>query len=267
VVTPVRAPSNGLVGFVKITRDMTEHRKAEEERIKSAQAAEAIRLRDEFLSIASHELKTPLTALQLQLLNIQEAMPGQGGPGRNMDRARRLAGRLGQLVEMLLDVSRIATGRLSLNLEEFDLADAARDITERLGESAEAASCELSLQADGPLLGRWDRLRVEQVLMNLLSNAIKYAAGRPIEVSLSRPADSAVIEVRDRGPGIPEGELSRIFERFERAASARHYGGLGLGLYVARQIAEAHGGTITAANRPGGGTRFVVRLPFDSGSQ
>lgn len=179
-----------------------------------------------------------------------------------MDRARRLAGRLGQLVEALLDVSRIATGKLKLNAEDFDLADAAREVVERLSDSAKAAACELSLQVDGPVPGRWDRLRIEQVLTNVLSNAIKYAAGRPIEVSLAREPDTAFVEVRDRGPGIPEGEISRIFERFERAASARHYGGMGLGLYVARQITEAHGGTIVASNLAEGGARFTIRLPL-----
>ncbi|HVV49408.1 MAG TPA: PAS domain S-box protein [Polyangia bacterium] len=264
VVTPIHAPPNHLVGFVKITRDMTERRAAEDERLKSAQAAEAIRLRDEFLSIASHELKTPLTALQLQLLNIQDQAKGDGEKlERNMDRARRLAARLGQLVETLLDVSRIATGRLKLSVEPFDLGDAAREVVERLGDSAKAAASELSLRSDGPLQGRWDRLRIEQVLMNVISNAIKYAAGQPIQVSLAREPGSAVIEVRDRGPGVPEGELSRIFERFERAASARHYGGMGLGLYVARQIAEAHGGTIVASNLPQGGACFTIRLPVD----
>jgi PAS domain S-box-containing protein len=265
VITPIRDPSNHLMGFVKITRDMTERRNAEDERLRSMQAAEAIRLRDEFLSIASHELKTPLTALQLQLLNIQEqAKTDDPRLERNMDRARRLAARLGQLVEALLDVSRIATGGLKLNL---DLSDAAREVVERLGDSATAAACELSLRSAGPLQGRWDRLRIDQVLMNVIANAIKYAAGQPIQVSLTCESDIAAVEVRDGGPGIPTGELSRIFERFERAASARHYGGMGLGLYVARQITEAHGGTIVASNLPEGGACFRISLPLDPQSE
>jgi hypothetical protein len=110
--------------------------------------------------------------------------------------------------------------------------------------------------------GHWDRLRIEQVLTNLISNAIKYAAGQPIQVSAARDGDMAVVQVRDRGPGVPEDQLSRIFERFERAASKRHYGGMGLGLYVARQIVEAHGGTIAAANAIDGGACFTVWLPL-----
>jgi len=265
VVTPICEASGRLVGFVKVTRDLTERRRSDEERLRLAQAREAVRLRDEFLSIASHELKTPLTALQLQLLNIHDHLgPENEGLSRNLDRARRLADRLGQLVEALLDVSRLTTGRLKLNLESFDLGDAGREVIERLGESARMVGCELSLQVVGAVQGRWDRLRIEQVLTNLISNAIKYAAGSPIRVSLAMPEPNvAVIEVYDGGPGIPEAQLTRIFERFERAASARHYGGLGLGLYVARQIAEAHGGSIGARNLPSGGACFTVRLPLD----
>jgi PAS domain S-box-containing protein len=262
VMTPIRGSGQGLVGFVKITRDLTERRKTEEEQLRLAQAQEAIRLRDEFLSIASHELRTPLTALLLQLENIREHLPpGAGKLGTNVERAQRVGRRLAQLIEALLDVSRIATGRLRLNREAFDLVDAAREIIERLRESAEAAKCDLRLDAPGPVRGRWDRLRIEQVLMNLISNSIKYAAGQPIDVSIAQDANTAVIRVRDRGPGVLETELTRIFERFERAVSARHYGGMGLGLYVARQIAEAHGGTIVARNVAGGGACFIVSLP------
>jgi len=265
VVTPVRDTSNALVGFVKITRDLTEQRKLAEERLRLVQAREAIRLRDEFMSIASHELKTPLTALQLQLSNVRgQASEAGGDLARKVDRAMRVGDRLVQLVEALLDVSRIASGKLKLNVESFDLVEAVREIVERLRDSAANAGCNLSLQTDGAIEGRWDRLRVEQVVTNLISNATKYAAGQPVDVSVTRKGDAAVLEVRDRGAGIQEAELSRIFERFERATSTRNYGGLGLGLYVARQIAEAHGGTIAARNIPDGGAAFTVNLPIQS---
>ena len=235
-----------------------------EERLRLVQAREAIRLRDEFLSIASHELKTPLTALQLQLGNIRGRASEAGGDlAGKVDRAMRVGDRLVQLVETLLDVSRIASGRLKLNLESFDLVEAVRDVVERLRDSAADAGCDLSLDADGPIEGRWDRLRVEQVLTNLISNATKYAAGQPVDVSITRKDEVAVLEVRDRGAGIAEAELPRIFERFERAASTRNYGGLGLGLYVARQIADAHGGAIVARNLPRGGACFTVSLPIE----
>ena len=263
IITPMRDSSNALLGFVKITRDLTEHRKMEEERLRLAQVQEAVRLRDEFLSIASHELKTPLAALQLQLLGISDQVaPDDEAMTKKVDRAKRVGGRLAQLIEALLDVSRIATGKLTLHFDAFDLVDAAREVTERLRESASAVGCELSLASTGRIDGRWDRLRVEQVLMNLVSNSIKYAGGTPIQVSASRDDGVAMLSVQDLGPGIPEADLSRIFKRFERASSTNHYGGLGLGLYVAQQIAEAHGGTIVASNMPGGGARFTVRLPL-----
>ena len=263
IITQIPDSADGLVGFVKITRDLTEQRKAEEERVRLAQAQEAVRLRDDFLSIASHELKTPLTALQLQLRSIRVQVGPSNGLGDKIDRAMRVGVRLANLVEALMDVSRFATGKLTLTLESFDLVDVARDIIERLRESALYASCTVSLNADGAILGRWDHLRVEQVLTNLISNAIRYAPAKPIEVSVARVDDTAILEVRDSGGGIAKEELSRIFERFERAASSQNYGGMGLGLYVAREIAEAHGGTIVASNLPGGGASFTVRLPID----
>ena len=262
VITALRDPKGELVGFAKVTRDLTERRKLEEERVQLAKAQEAIRLRDEFLSIASHELKTPLTALQLQLESVRERVDAlDHGAACRIDRAARSGERLGDLIEALLDVSRIATGRFELSPQRFDLADAAREAVEGLRASAAKAHCELVLEIETSLVGTWDRVRIEQVLTNLVSNAIKYAAGAPIEVSLTADGDIAVIEVRDHGPGIPEPHLHRIFGRFERAASMRHYGGLGLGLYVSREIVAAHGGDVTARNDPGGGARFTVRLP------
>src|SRR6185369_9974982 len=114
---------------------------------------------------------------------------------------------------------------------------------------------------------RWDRQRIEQVVMSLVGNAFKYGAGQPVAVSVSRDHDHAIIEVADHGPGIAESDLARIFGRFERAASMRHYGGLGLGLYVSREIVEAEGGSITARNRAAGGACFTVRLPIRTGTQ
>jgi PAS domain S-box-containing protein len=255
-----------LLGFVKVTRDLTERRKLEQERLSLAHANEAIRLRDEFLSVASHELKTPLTALQLQLQSIHDRVRENELVVPRVERAMRSGERLAQLVETLLDVSRIATGHLTLQLETFELTEATREVVERLRDGATRAGCELTLAVDGPIIGQWDRLRLEQILMNLLANSFKYAAGRPVLVSTSRIGEEAVIAVQDQGPGIPEGELSRVFERFERATSARQFGGLGLGLYVARQIAVAHGGTIDTHNVPGGGACFTVRLPISQSS-
>jgi PAS domain S-box-containing protein len=262
VITPVCDASAKLVGFVKVTRDLTARRETEEERIRLAQAQEAIRLRDEFISIASHELRTPLTALALQLETLRDGAAGNETLVRKLDRALRISDRLGTLIEDLLDVSRIATGRFRLHHESFDLEDAVREVAERLREPAARAGCEIVLEASGPIAVRWDRVRIEQVLTNLLSNSFKYAAGRPVTVTARREDDRAVLEVRDRGPGIPDDKLPRIFERFERAAPTSHYGGLGLGLYVAREIVQAHAGTIGATNAAEGGARMTVRLPL-----
>jgi PAS domain S-box-containing protein len=261
VISAVRDASGRLIGFAKVTRDLTERRHTEEERVRFAQAQEAVRLRDEFLSIASHELKTPLTALQLQLQGILDRAEGlDERVATKVGKAIRAGARLGDLIESLLDVSRIATGAITLDEETFDLVEATRDVVERLRETATRARCDVTVVADRPVMGRSDRLRFEQLVTNLLSNAFKYAPGGPVSISIARPDDHAVIEVRDSGPGLHEGDFQRVFDRFERG-SPTSYGGLGLGLYLARQIAEAHGGTITATNLPSGGARFVVRLP------
>ena len=180
-----------------------------------------------------------------------------------MDRATRASERLSDLLESLLDVSRIATGRLTLSRESFDLVETAREIIGRLAEAAKQAGCLLSIDAREAVVGSWDKLRIEQVLTNLLSNAFKYAAGSPVEFIVERQADSAIVEVRDRGRGLPVMDMERLFNRFERA-SPGEYGGLGLGLYVARQVTEAHGGTISGRNIDGDGACFTVRLPFSA---
>jgi hypothetical protein len=251
------------VGFTKVTRDLTDRRRLEQDRVRLAQAQEAVRLRDEFLSIASHELKTPLTALQLQLHGVLHSKHSlEEKLAKKLENAVRAGDRLGDLVESLLDVSRIASGHISLTYEAFDLHLAAREVVERLREAAQYALCDISLGAGAPVHGRWDRRRVEQVLTNLLSNAFKYAPGAPVFVTVQQDTDKAVLQVRDAGPGVLETDLPRLFGRFERA-SPPSYGGFGLGLYVAHQVTEAHGGTIMASNNDGLGVCITVRLPLE----
>jgi hypothetical protein len=271
VITALRNDAGVLIGFSKVTRDLTQRQQAEEERRRldedRIRAEEALRIRDEFLSIASHELKTPLTALQIELYGMRAPIENLRDErlGRKLARASRSADRLTRLIEMLLDVSRIATGRLTLKREPFDLQPAMQQIVEIMEASAAQASCEFlflpSPNAES-IVGDWDRLRIEQVVMNLLSNAFKYGAGQPVTLSLSREGDWAIIEVRDHGPGVPLGDLERIFERFERATALLNEGGLGLGLYVSREIVHAHGGTIAGRTLPEGGACFTVRLPL-----
>jgi PAS domain S-box-containing protein len=228
---------------------------------------EAIQTRDEFLSIASHELRTPLTSLLLRL----EAFERSAKEGRELDARyvetsleviHRQAKRLSRLVEQLLDVSRMRRGRFDLDREEADLAEILREVSGRLAGSLTLAGCSLSLTAPVPVVGHWDRMRMEQVITNLLSNAIKFARSTAIEAGVEAEGNTARLFVRDRGMGIAPVDQDRIFERFERAASPKHFGGLGLGLYITRQIVEAHGGTIRVASQPGEGSTFVVELPI-----
>lgn len=233
------------------------------------EAQQAIRLREEFLSIASHELKTPLTGLQLQgQMLIQLARKGTLAtlpPERilaMLERSDRQGKQLVKLINTLLDISRITAGRLELEREEVDLAEVVRSVAERFGAELANAQAALTLQADTPVVGNWDRSRVEQVVTNLLANAIKYGLGRPITLATGVDADTAWLLVRDEGIGIAAADQERIFERFARAVDMRNYGGFGLGLYIVRQIVEAHGGTIAVTSAAGAGATFRVTLPL-----
>jgi PAS domain S-box-containing protein len=261
-ITAIRDRTGELRGFAKVTRDLTRYREAEEERLHRGQAEEAVRLRDEFLSIASHELKTPLTALHLQLQSLRQKVQSFDSTlVSKVERATESSGRLADLVETLLDVSRIATRQLALMRERIDIVRTIRNVVERMRAQADCTGSPISIEAPEAVEGEWDPVRLEQIFTNLLSNAIKYGGGSPIRVAIEETAGEVVVGIADRGPGIAEKDLSRIFERFERSAPMRNYGGLGLGLYVAREIAEAHRGTVTASNLPEGGASFRVRLP------
>ena len=232
------------------------------------EAQEAVSARDEFLSIASHELRTPLTPLQIllqRLLSDRGTERIEVAPPERLrvmlGRAERQVHRLTKLIDSLLDVSRISTGGLRLNREDTNLAELTRDVAGRFSEELSRAECRLALHLDPAVDGVWDRFRLEQVVTNLLSNAVKYGVGRPIDVTVSREAGTARLQIRDRGIGIGADEAKRIFGRFERAVSSRSYGGLGLGLYIARQIVEAHGGEIRVESQVGAGSEFTIDLP------
>jgi PAS domain S-box-containing protein len=275
VITALRDAGGRLVGFAKVTRDLTERKRAEEDRVRlareqaaRAEAEAAVRARDEFLSIASHELKTPLTPLQLQVqLLVHSLRKGELTTlpperlGAMLESTERQSKRFALLIEQLLDLSRIAAGRLELELGEVDLAETVRGVVARFDAELARSGSSLALALDGPVVGRWDRLRLEQVVANLLSNAIKYGAGRPIELRVEGDDETARLVVRDQGIGIAPADQARISERFERAASSRHYAGLGMGLYITRQILAAHGGSVRVASAPGAGSTFTVKVP------
>jgi PAS domain S-box-containing protein len=263
-IAPLTGASGDLIGFANVTHDLTERQHAEAERTQLLQAEEALALRDEFLAIASHEIRTPLTAIHLQL-DALLAHEHEDSTRTSLERMKRTGQRLSDLTDSLLDASLIAAGQLVLNREVLDLGEVVTGVCASLEPAAARARCPLSCSAQS-VAGRWDRVRVEQICTNLLSNALKFGAGAPVAVTVKREADLGVIEVADRGPGVPEKDLARIFGRFERAMPRLQYGGLGLGLYVAREITNAHGGTIRAASSPGGGTTFTVRLPIEGAS-
>jgi signal transduction histidine kinase len=165
-------------------------------------------------------------------------------------------------VDGLLDVTRIGAGRLRLDLEEVDLASVVREVAGRFSEQAVKARCALELHLPQPAVGRWDRLRLDQVVTNLLSNALKYGAGSPVLLEVEVQGEEASLRVQDAGIGIAPEHLARIFGMFERAVSERHYGGLGLGLYITQQIVLALGGRIEVSSHPNAGARFSVHLPL-----
>jgi PAS domain S-box-containing protein len=231
-------------------------------------AQKAVLTRDEFMSIASHELKTPITSLMLQLQIARKrtqpelgVVPPPEKLAKTLDASISQVNRLTSLVDDLLDVSRIQAGKLSISLEPVDIAALVHEMVERYGEHMRSAGCRVSVRAPHPVWVSADKFRLEQVIINLLSNAAKYGAGKPVELSVAETADQRVrIACRDHGIGIPEEKLARIFERFERAIDSSAISGLGLGLYIAREIVRAHHGTIRVESVLDRGSTFTVEL-------
>jgi signal transduction histidine kinase len=249
-------------------REPSERHRIAEERARLAQAQEAVRMRDEFLSVTAHELRTPLTALQLQLDALEQSLrtidpavrAAYGRVQARVDKAVRTVTRLTDLVNTLLDLSRIMGGRLRLQMEATDLSVLVREVSAEFSEPERTGSV-VVVDAPASLEAVCDRFRLEQILTNLLSNAIKYGQGHPVEVKLRADEQAVRLSVRDHGIGIAAEDQERIFEKFERATSARNYGGMGLGLYISRYLAEAHGGEITVEATVGEGATFMLRIP------
>jgi signal transduction histidine kinase len=229
----------------------------------------ALAHRDDFLSVASHELRTPITALQLQLQTMLRALDRATDPSQAVGEVRERIGRtlrqgdrLAALVGDLLDVTRARDGALPVQPAPADLAAIAREAVTRLAEPLARAGCAVSLDAPSPVPGRWDALRLDQVLTNLLMNAARHAPGE-VRVTVVEDDGRARLDVRDRGAGVPPADRERIFGAFERGPNARA-GGFGLGLWIVRRIVDAHGGAVRVEDAPGGGARFVVELPFEA---
>jgi PAS domain S-box-containing protein len=252
---PERDPDGRVVRWLGILTDMEDTRRLRDE------LAANLRLRDEFLQVAGHELRTPLSALKLRLYGVQRRLGRPEDAQKDLRIAVQQCDRLGDLAERLLDVSRLQSGQVDLHPEPTDLVEIARQVVERMSEEAARAGCDLQLLSPDSVPGTWDPLRIEQVLANLLSNAIKYGARKPIRIDIEASETTAWMVVRDEGIGIAAEAMQRIFGRFERAVSVRNYGGLGLGLYLVAQIVDGHGGRVRAASRPQHGATFVVELP------
>ena len=251
------APSHGhpptaVLSFVDVTR----LKKVETE------LKDAISVRDDFLSIASHELHTPLTPLKLQIERLRRKPQTPDQVAEKLAVVDRQVDRMINLVTQLLDVSRIAGGKLRLKTEEVDLGAVVKEVAEAVREELVRTSTELVMRLPTEAVrGLWDRTRVEQIATNLVSNAIKYGAGKPVTVEVGKRDGHAFLSVRDHGIGIAPEQQSRIFDRFERAVSVRHYGGFGLGLWIVRQIVEASGGAVRVESEVGEGSCFTVELP------
>jgi PAS domain S-box-containing protein len=250
-------------GLVCVCRDISEQKARE------AALEEAIRARHDFISVASHELRTPLTALwgYLQLLSryTESGRTYAQLPARLYGlilSAEKQCGRVQQFVEDLLDASQLGDKSLRLNHDEFDLADLCRECVAKVRHCPEMNDAEIRVEASRPVRGIWDRLRLEQVVTNLLTNALKYGGGKPIAVKVEFHGHGARLAVRDQGIGIKEEHLDRIFGKFERVAPKGVHGGRGLGLWIVRQIVEAHGGRVSVQSRPGAGSEFRVDVPL-----
>lgn len=259
---------------VEAMRQAQEAQKALLEKLQSAQddLQQAMRLRDDFMSIVSHELRTPLNTLKLELytrrVHLERGDMQAFSPerlGTMLDNDDRQLNQLVRLISDMTDVSRIRTGQLSMRPTETDLVALAQRLVAQFSRQLEMALSRATVHATEAVLATVDEFRLEQALTNLLTNAIRYCAEKPIDIYIERDFENgtprASITVRDYGKGIDPVDRERIFEQFERGANERKGSGLGLGLFIANQIVLAHGGTLSADSSPGEGAAFCIVLP------
>jgi signal transduction histidine kinase len=250
-----------------IARELKEATVRRERRQALEELEMAVKARDEFLSIASHELKTPLTTIDLQISSLLSLVRSRSLDSlrekltSKLESAERQVDRLAGLINNLLDVTRITSGHLRVERRNTDLAQIVRDVTGRARQLLSGDGTSLVVDTCDSVDGLWDPMLVETIVSNLVSNAVKFGAGKPVEVILSANPDLATLIVRDHGLGIQPHDQERIFQRFERAVPARHFGGFGIGLWIVRQAVEAHEGGIRVSSALGSGSTFVVELP------
>ncbi|KAA0955235.1 hybrid sensor histidine kinase/response regulator [Pseudomonas sp. ANT_H12B] len=230
---------------------------------------QAVRMRDDFMSIVAHEVRTPLNGLILETQLRKMHLARDNAAAFTLDKMHAMVDRderqiksLIRLIEDMLDVSRIRTGKLSIRPKHFDLATLVRNLLHNFAPQIDAAESSVTLQAEQPVMGHWDEFRLEQVISNLMTNALRYGAKSPITVKVYSEHNQALVEVRDLGIGISEENQKRIFQQFERVTAKHAVAGLGLGLFISEQIVAAHGGSITVESRIGEGALFRVCLPL-----
>ncbi|WP_392888341.1 ATP-binding protein [Pseudomonas migulae] len=230
---------------------------------------QAVRMRDDFMSIVAHEVRTPLNGLILETQLRKMHLARDNAAAFTLDKMHAMVDRderqiksLIRLIEDMLDVSRIRTGKLSIRPTRFDLSALVRNLLQNFAPQIDAAESSVTLDAEQPVLGSWDEFRIEQVVSNLLTNALRYGAKSPISVKVYSEGQQALVEVRDQGIGIDQENQKRIFQQFERVSAKQVVAGLGLGLFISEQIVTAHGGSITVESRIGEGALFRVCLPL-----
>lgn len=275
----VQTNNGDKIFYTAYIRDITKQKQQEAENAEIIQreqkalkkAQEAIQARDEFLSIASHELKTPLTSMLLQLQTVLHSIRNVSLANFSVENLLKMlegtekqTTRLSKMINDLLNVSLITTGKLDLELEKFDLVEVTRDIMDRFSARIQKDNYEITVDAPEPVIGNWDKLRIEQVIANLLSNAMKYGNNQPIAISIYKKGDRAFFIIADKGIGVPIEQQKKIFERFKRGVSSKDYKGLGVGLYITNQIVQTHKGTIHLESEPGIGSTFMVELPLNN---
>ncbi|ROL77685.1 hybrid sensor histidine kinase/response regulator [Pseudomonas chlororaphis] len=253
---------------------LEQSRREQEALLKQLQATQneleqAVRMRDDFMSIVAHEVRTPLNGLILETQLRKMHLARDNASAFTLDKMHAMVERderqiksLIRLIEDMLDISRIRTGKLSIRPSRVDLVQLVRGLLENFAPQVEAAESSITLNAEDSVLGQWDEFRIEQVISNLLTNALRYGAKSPIEVRVYSAGGQARVEVRDHGIGISEENQARIFQQFERVSVNHAVAGLGLGLFISEQIVTAHGGTIEVESRIGEGALFRVCLPL-----
>jgi signal transduction histidine kinase len=243
---------------------------AEEEReVLLEELKRAVEVRDEFLAIASHELKTPITSLKLQAHILDRSLQKVEASDKSREQLRkflemssRQVERLTRLVDEMLSITKIMSQGLVVQCTDMDLRDLVKQVVERFSEQIRDSGSQVQVMDSEPIRGKWDRFRMEQVIENLLSNALKYGSGKPIEIKIRKENEKAFMQIIDHGIGIAAEDQKRIFSRFERAVSYMKISGFGLGLYIVSEIVHAHGGEISVYSEYGQGSTFTVELPL-----